>query len=95
MAFQTAGDLVAFALRAAGVLGVGTTAAPEDANDGLTMLNLLLSEWQLNRWFVMDLVEAARFGCAAAGISTAAEQDDVVSDREGLRRRDPALDALG
>ena len=55
----TAGDIVSFALRASGVLGVGQTALAQDTADGLFLLNTLLSEWQINRWLVYDLVTAS------------------------------------
>jgi len=67
MALKTAGDLIAFALRAGGIVGVGQTPAAEDSNDGLTMLNMLLSEWQVNRWLVPDCPMAARARSGSTG----------------------------
>lgn len=59
MALTTAGDLIAFALRAAGVNGVGQTPTAEDMNDGLVILSSLVAQWQQERWIVPDLVDTA------------------------------------
>ena len=36
--------------------GQGQTPSACDEADGLLLLNMLLTEWQLNRWLVWDLV---------------------------------------
>lgn len=69
MALSTVGDLVTFALRVAGVNGIGQTPMAEDANDTLVVLNTILAEWQVNRWLVFDLVEAVATSTAAASYS--------------------------
>ncbi len=79
MALKTAGDLIAFALRAGGIVGVGQTPAAEDSNDGLTMLNMLLSEWQVNRWLVPDLTEAFVVATGAASYTVGAAGAFVLS----------------
>ena len=56
MALNTAQDLIDFALRVSSVNGQGQTASASDEADGLLLLNMLLTEWQLNRWLVFDLV---------------------------------------
>jgi hypothetical protein len=66
MALVTAGDVIASALRGAGVLGVGQTADPQDTQDGLDLMNTLLTEWQINRWLVSDLVELTTASSGAA-----------------------------
>lgn len=49
---QTAGDLISFALRASGIIGVGQTAQAEDAFTGLDLLRMLIAQWQKKRWLV-------------------------------------------
>jgi len=66
MALNTVGDLVTFALRVAGVNGIGQTPMAEDAGDSLVILNTILAEWQVNRWLVFDLVEAVATSTAVA-----------------------------
>jgi len=48
----TAGDLIDFAMRTAGIIGVGQTAMAEDANTGLEWLRMIVSEWQKKRFLV-------------------------------------------
>lgn len=52
---NTAGDLIAFSLRASGILGVGQVASAEDAYTGLDYLRNLIAQWQKRRW--LDYVE--------------------------------------
>jgi hypothetical protein len=59
MALTTAGDLITFALKTAGVLGVGQTASAEDANDGLVLLSAMFAQWQRQRWLIWSLVDTA------------------------------------
>ena len=79
MALTTAGDLIAFALRASSITGVGQTAAAEDARDALVLLNMILAEWQLNRWLVLDLVEAVLPSTGAASYTVAPAGSFVLS----------------
>jgi hypothetical protein len=44
-----ANDLIKLALRQSGVNGVGQTPLAEDINDGLTLLNDMIKQWQLQR----------------------------------------------
>lgn len=59
MALSTAGDVINSALRASGVLGVGQTALTTDVSDALDLMNMLLTEWQINRWLVYDLIDVS------------------------------------
>lgn len=52
---ETTGDLITFALRAAGINGVGQTPLAEDSNTGLQLLANLIAEWQRKRWLVYTL----------------------------------------
>lgn len=55
----TAQDLVSFALRAAGVLGVGQTALPDDYEDAFRALNGMISIWNRQRWLVYHLLDVS------------------------------------
>jgi len=69
MALSTAQDLCDFALRIASVNGVGQAPAASDEADTLLVVNMLLTEWQLNRWLVWNIVEAS-FQSTGAGSYT-------------------------
>lgn len=58
-------DLINLSLKTAGVIGVGQTADAEDTNDAFNILNLILTEWQLNRWFVYDLLDVSHASTGA------------------------------
>jgi hypothetical protein len=55
----TAADIIAEALKAAGVVGVGQAAAAEDATGALFHLNQMLGQWSRKRWLVYHLVDTA------------------------------------
>jgi hypothetical protein len=57
MTIQSTGDLITLALKAAGVLGVGQTASAEDANDALSLLGMMMAQWQRRRWLVPSEVD--------------------------------------
>ena len=54
---ETARDIITLALKEAGVLGLGQTANSEDINDGFTLLNRMLAQWQRKRWVVPSLYD--------------------------------------
>lgn len=56
---SSVGDLITFALRTAGINGVGQTPLAEDSNTGLQLLYNLMAEWQRKRWLVPALVDMA------------------------------------
>lgn len=56
---NTAGDLIAFCLRTAGINGVGQTPTAEDINDGLIVLSSMMAQWQRKRWLVPSLTDMA------------------------------------
>lgn len=62
---STARDFITLALKEAGVIGVGQTALAEDINDGFTLLNRMLSQWQKKRWIVPNLYEVVKIGNSA------------------------------
>jgi len=49
---ESTGDLIHFALRSAGIVGVGQTPLADDANTALDMLRMLVGQWQKKRWLV-------------------------------------------
>lgn len=51
----TPNDIIAQALRKAGITGIGQTATAEDTNDALQDLNDMLAQWKIKRWLVYHL----------------------------------------
>lgn len=58
----TAREFVTLAMKEAGVLGVGQTLLAEDVNDGFTLLNRMMKQWQVKRWLVPSLHEVSGIG---------------------------------
>lgn len=58
----TAREFITLAMKEAGVLGVGQSLLAEDVNDGFTLLNRMLSQWQKKRWLVPSLHEVTGLG---------------------------------
>lgn len=48
-------DILAYAQRASGLLGVGQVALPQDTADAQTALMLMLQQWRQKRWLVFRL----------------------------------------
>jgi hypothetical protein len=59
---STARDFITLAMKQAGVLGIGQTLNAEDINDGFTILNRMLGQWQKKRWLVPSLYEVVANG---------------------------------
>ena len=53
--FTSAADLLRFALKAAGVLGVGQSALAEDYADAFTSLNGMIAQWNRQRYLIWHL----------------------------------------
>lgn len=66
---MTPNDIIKLALKQAGVLGVGQTPMAEDVNDSLTILNMMLGQWNRKRWLVYHLVDTAFIGTGALSYS--------------------------
>lgn len=62
-------DLISLCLRTAGVIGIGQTADPEDVSDCFIILNTILSEWQVQRWYIQPLIDLAVTSTAAVSYS--------------------------
>src|SRR6185312_1361339 len=58
----TARDFITLAMKEAGVLGVGQSLLAEDINDGFTILNRMLAQWQKKRWLVPSLYDVSAPG---------------------------------
>jgi len=58
----TAREFITLAMKEAGVLGVGQTLLADDINDGFTLLNRMLAQWQKKRWLVPSLHEVSALG---------------------------------
>jgi hypothetical protein len=71
----TAADLIAQALKIAGVLGVGQAAMPEDVNDALTHLNQMIGQWNRKRWLVYHLIDTPLTSTGAASYTVGAGGD--------------------
>lgn len=48
-------DAIGYAMRVAGILGVGQTALPQDTADAQIALSLMLQQWRQKRWLVFRL----------------------------------------
>jgi|ERR1700691_6235955 len=53
----TAQDIVCFALKATGVLGVGQTPLTYDLNDSFNALNMMIGIWNRKRWLIWHLLD--------------------------------------
>ncbi len=75
---STCGDLIAFAFRTAGIVGVGQTPLADDANTALQLLSNIRAEWQRRRWLVWSLVEAVKVSTGAATYTVGPTGDFVL-----------------
>jgi hypothetical protein len=80
---MTGDDLIALAMRAAGLLGTGQTALSQDTSDALLYLNNLLALWQRRRWLVPSLtdVSCTSTGAMSYSIATGGDFDTPRPDR--------------
>ena len=53
----TANDIITLAFKDAGILGVGQSMLPDDYNDALTRMNMMIAQWRVKRWLVWHLVD--------------------------------------
>ena len=67
-------ELVRSILKASGVVGVGQTPLAEDSNEGLFQLNLLLNEWNENRFELFGLENVSFTGTGATSYSVGSGQ---------------------
>jgi len=61
----TARDIITFALKKSGVLGVGRPASADDISDGLADFNDMLALWNRERWMVWDQVTIEKVATGA------------------------------
>jgi hypothetical protein len=60
-------DIVNFALKKAGILGVGRAASATDSSDALADLNDMLSEWAQQRWMNWSLLDVGFVSTGGTG----------------------------
>lgn len=65
----TALDIITLAYKDAGILGVGQSLLPEDINDGLTRLNMMIAQWRVKRWLIWHLVDKSVVSTGAQSYS--------------------------
>lgn len=65
----TAQDLIKLTLKAIGVLGSGQTPRQEQLNDALTILNMMIGQWNRKRWLIPHLVEIKKQATGAFSYS--------------------------
>lgn len=75
MAITTPLDIIILALKDAGVIGVGQTASAEDANDAFDKMNMILSQWNHERWMVFHLVNVTCLSTGAASYTVGDGED--------------------
>jgi P22 tail accessory factor len=56
---MTPGDLIAIALKTAGVIGIGQTADYQDTSDVFVILNAMIGQWSRKRFLIPNLVDVA------------------------------------
>ena len=77
----TPNDIIALALKTAGVLGVGQTAEAEDVNDAFTITNFMISQWNRKRWLIYHLVDVSITSTGAQSYTVGPGGDINVSVR--------------
>lgn len=53
-------ELINLALKQSGVLGVGQTASAEDTQDAFKIMNMMLAQWQTDRFLVYHLITTGK-----------------------------------
>lgn len=83
MSLTTPLDLITMALKDAGVIGVGQTASAEDGQDAFDKLNMILSQWNHQRWLIYHLVNITKVSTGAQSytVATGADFDTPRPDR--------------
>lgn len=83
MALTTPLDIITLALKDAGVIGVGQTASAEDSTDAFDKLNMILSQWNHQRWMVFHLADVAftSTGASSYTVATGGDFDTPRPDR--------------
>lgn len=74
-------DIVVSALKKAGILGSGRPAPAEDANDALSDLNDMLSQWMTDRWLDWSLLDYSVVSTGAASYTVGPGGNIVISPR--------------
>jgi len=77
----TANDIITLAFKDAGILGVGQSMLPEDYNDALTRMNMMIAQWRVKRWLVWHLVDKSVVSTGAQSYTVGPGGDINVSWR--------------
>ncbi len=77
----TAQDIVTFALKKSGILGVGRAASAADANDGLADFQDLLAQWTRQRWMNWDMLNIGKVSTGALTYTAGPGGDYSVTPR--------------
>jgi hypothetical protein len=77
----TALDILTLAFKDAGILGVGQSMLPEDYNDALTRMNMMIAQWRVKRWLVWHLVDKSVLSTGAQSYTVGPGGDIDVSWR--------------
>ena len=77
----TARDIVTFALKKSGVLGVGRPASAMDANDAMEDFQDLLAQWTRQRWMNWDMLNIGKVSTGALSYTAGPAGDYNVSPR--------------
>ena len=77
----TALDILTLAFKDAGILGVGQSLLPEDYNDALTRMNMMIAQWRIKRWLVWHLVDKSVVSTGAQSYTVGPGGDIDVSVR--------------
>lgn len=82
--FNTPYDIIAYALKAIGVVGVGQSPLAEDINDGMRALNGMLGQWQRKRWLIWHLADLPLTSTGAISYSVGVNGDFNVARPDRL-----------
>lgn len=52
----TPADIISRALRDAGIVGKGQSPLAEDTNDAFNRMNMMISQWNVKRWLIYDMI---------------------------------------
>lgn len=75
MPITTPLDIITLALKNSGVVGVGQTPAAEDTNDAFNTMNLMIAEWNHQRWLIYHLINITKVSTGAASYTVATGGD--------------------
>lgn len=84
MPLTTPAEIVTFSLKAAGVLGVGQSALPEDYSDAFDALVAMMNMWNRRRWLVYHLFTVSHLSTGAQSYTVGPAMDFDVPRQDRL-----------